>query len=429
MSQEINDLDLGTIDADPRDRTSGRNHVDLPKVGGFGAVKGLFNKGNQGKLIFLGVVAAIVLGGATWSYMSVKAPVLQGGNGETNGGTIHTQKNTRPTNMQQEEATRYNEEELPKLQEAEPTAHPIVVTEDNVDFGRERNFSRPDRVSNVGSTTADGVPVQNHTSDPQSGRGQTARPVAQPTSAQIDLIKRLVAAEGAQTPVLKSVSWTYQKPAKKEDAGSGPEGSTTSSTSRYDSDGQLAGELPSLCANPIIRAGHQYVARSTMALNSDVGGPVILELVNGPLRKHKMLGKFERREEWLRMELTSLVGIKDPVKINAIGLDMDTVLNAVGGDVDYHTMYRYGWWGIGTVLSAIGKAAERTADTKTIYVGDNIVQDTASDTSREMKIALGDLGQSVGEIMQDRLNRPLTVSLKVNDLVGIVFMDDVCGDK
>lgn len=429
MSQDINDLDLGHIDADPRDRISAKHNVDLPRVGGFSAVKGIFNPANKGKLIFLGVVAAIVIGGAAWSYMSVKAPVLQGGAGVTNGGSIKTQKNTRPTNMQQEEATRYNEEELPKLQEINPSEHPIVVTEDNGEFGRQRDFGRPDRVSKVGNTEPEGQAGLGSNGNQQSGTRLQVQQVAPPSSEQIDMVKRLIAAEGEKVPVLQKVSWTYQQPAKKQNASAEYDGSAANGSQRYDSNGTLAGEMPSKCEKPLIRAGHQYVARSTMALNSDVGGPVILELVNGPLRKHRMTGKFERKEEWMRMQLNSLVGINDPVKINAIGLDMDTVLNAVGGDVNYHTMYRYGWWGVGTVLSAIGKASERNADTKTIYVGDNVVQDTAKDTSRELRMALGDLGQSIGDVMQDRINRPLTVSLKVNDLVGVVFMDDVCGDK
>lgn len=92
-------------------------------------------------------------------------------------------------------------------------------------------------------------------------------------------------------------------------------------------------------------------------------------------------------------------------------------------------MYRYGWWGIGTALSAIGKAAESNVD-KDVFVSDGaIVESTASNSQREIKIALGELGQDLGEVMRDRINRPITVSLKVNDEVGVFFMEDVCENK
>lgn len=430
MSSEIDDMDLGTIDADPNDRISGRNHVELPKVGGMGAVKSIFNPANRVRLAAYALAGLLVAGLLIWSYASVKTPEFVGNGGATTNGNARTQKNTQPTKMQYEESQRYNEQELPNVQIEDPTAHPVVVTADNGEFGKVRDFNRPERISNVGDTAPERSANQQSGQGQSTGQGQQGRQTKQVSREQADFINKLMVAEGAATPQLQSVSWDYQQPAQQIPANS----KTAKGEGAYEYGSNedartLAGELPEKCKNPVLRAGHQYVARSTMAANSDVGGPVILELVNGPLRKHRMIGKFERKEEWLRMEFNSLVGIKDPVRINAIGLDMETVLNAVGGDVDYHTFYRYGWWGFGTVLSAIGKAAERNADTKTIFVGDNVVQDSQSDTNREIKIALGDLGQSVGDVMKDRINRPLTVTVDVNQLVGVVFMDDICGDK
>ena len=431
MSSEINDVDLGAIDADPNDRISGRHHVEVPKVGGVGALKSIFNPANKGRLALYGAAGLLVVGLLIYSYAAVKAPAVMENGGLTTNGNARTQKNVQPTQMQFEEGQRYNEQELPKVQKDEPTAHPVVVTEDNGEFGKVRGFNRPERISNVGETS----PESSGSVQAQQGQGQgsgqshQANQVKQVSREQAEFINKLMRAEGAETPQLQSVAWNYQQPAQQAP---GTKSTRNTDSEDYDSESNgatLAGDLPENCKNPVLRAGHQYVARSTMAANSDVGGPIILELVNGPLRKHRMIGKFERKDEWLRMEFRSLVGLKDPVKINAIGLDMETVLNAVGGDVDYHTFYRYGWWGFGTVLSAIGKAAERNADTQTIYVGDNVVQDSKSDTNREIKMALGDLGQSIGDVMKDRINRPLTVSVDVNQLVGVVFMDDVCGDK
>lgn len=430
MSRRIDDIDLGIIDADPDDRISGRDHVELPKVNGLSAIKSIFAPANRMRLGAYVVTGMVVAGALIWSYTSVKAPVAGGNGGETTNGSARTQKNAQPTQMQFEEGQRYNEQELPKVQLDDPTAHPIVVTEDNGEFGKARDFNRPDRVSNIGDTTTERSATQQSGQGQSLAKNQQAQNVKQVTREQADFINKLMLAEGGASPQLQSISWDYQAPAVSTN------GKTNSAKyageDAYDGEGDiptLAGELPEKCKNPVLRAGHQYVARSTMAANSDVGGPVILELVNGALRKHRMIGKFERKDEWLRMEFNSLVGLKDPVKINAIGLDMETMLNAVGGDVDYHTFYRYGWWGVGTVLSAIGKAAENNADTQTIFVGDNAIQDSKSDTNREIKMALGDLGQSIGDVMKDRINRPLTVSVDVNQLVGVVFMDDVCGDK
>lgn len=170
------------------------------------------------------------------------------------------------------------------------------------------------------------------------------------------------------------------------------------------------------------------MATTDMALNSDVGGPVAVTIRSGPLRNAQLIGGFERAETWLRINLNRLVTADETLSISAIALDMDTTLNAVEGDVDRHIMERYGWWGIGTVLNAIGKAAESNADSRIVVSDGTVIQDMESDSKRETKIALGELGQDLGEIMQDRLNRPITVSLNVGDEIGIFFLDDVCSE-
>ena len=65
-------------------------------------------------------------------------------------------------------------------------------------------------------------------------------------------------------------------------------------------------------------------------------------------------------------------------------------------------------------------------DSETYVSNGTVIQDTTSDSSREAKIMLGQLGQDMGDVFQDRLSRPITVSLRVGDEVGVFFMDDVC---
>src|SRR5688500_15476676 len=109
-----------------------------------------------------------------------------------------------------------------------------------------------------------------------------------------------------------------------------------------------------------------FMATTDLALNSDDGGPVSLAIRNDKLRGSQLLGKVERKEEWLRVELNRLVTPEKAVAVEAIAPDMETTLNAVQGDVDNHTLYRYGWWGFGSVLKAVGKAAEMNADSQVI---------------------------------------------------------------
>jgi hypothetical protein len=220
-------------------------------------------------------------------------------------------------------------------------------------------------------------------------------------------------------PAVYTVEWDYRAPGNNANNGELEQVNEVSTADESDVSN-------SKCSNPATRAATMFMATTDIAVNSDVGGPVSLTIRNGKLRGAQLLGTFERKEEWLRMELTSLVTDDHTVQVDAIGLDMDTTLNAVQGDVDRHIMYRYGWWGFGTILGSIGKAAEANSDSNVTITNGAVVETTASNTARELKMALGALGEGLGAAFQDRLNRPITVSLNVNDEVGVFFLNDVC---
>ncbi|WP_219096315.1 DotG/IcmE/VirB10 family protein [Pseudomonas sp. UMAB-40] len=424
MSDKINDLDLENIGGASGDRIASRGTVEIPGSHGAGAVKALFNPKNRFRVIIAIGAGLIVCSAAVYAYISTTSDDAKAvGGGVTDGGSLRSGRSAKPSTLQKEEAARYNDEGLKKAQETDPTAHPVMLTEedDGNPYVPQRKFDKPDRLSSAGNQKNEAGPSSEQSVVPKKNVTVVYSKETQ------DLVKRLIDNE-IEDPVMDSGSWTYAT-AKASQEASDP--SRKSATKVSDSEGSvnMDGELANKCEHPVVRAGRQYMARATMAYNSDVGGPVIVEMLNGPLRKHRLRGKAERKEEWVRMTFDTLFGNDDPRRIEAIGLDTETALNAVSGDVDYHTLYRYGWWGVGATLSALGKAAQSNTNTDTVFVGDNVVQNTTKDTSREIKMAVGDLGESIGDVFKGRIDRPLTVTLKVNDTVGVVFMDDVCGDK
>ena len=64
----------------------------------------------------------------------------------------------------------------------------------------------------------------------------------------------------------------------------------------------------------------------------------------------------------MRLELTKLVLTSgEEFTVNAVALDLKTTYAAVASKVDPHYLSRYGWWGFGTVLSAVGNATKLLA--------------------------------------------------------------------
>lgn len=408
------DLSIGIQQGDRIADTSG--HIPVGAVNGKQSLKSIFSPANRTRLIAASAATVMLVSVLAYVSMGVKREdvVAAGGAGQVKSARVSADTNTEPSRLQQEEAERYNNDLARRQAEGETGGHPVIITGANP-FEPVSQTTTPGKISDVGKTEK----VQAETPQQQ---GQQRAQAKQDLAAMDDLLKDLIKSEGEQRPGLYSVEWSYSQPS----LGSSQE-SAAAKVANYDENG--AGQASARCPSPLLRAGSMLMATTDLALNSDVGGPVALTIRSGQMRGAQLIGKFERKEEWLRMELDRMVTPAATLSVEAIGLDIETTLNAVEGDVDRHIMYRYGWWGIGTALSAIGKAAEGNVD-KDVFVSDGtIVESTASDSQREIKMALGELGQDLGEVMRDRINRPITVSLKVNDEVGVFFMEDVCENK
>lgn len=175
--------------------------------------------------------------------------------------------------------------------------------------------------------------------------------------------------------------------------------------------------------------GMQTVAYavSRYALNSDVPSDVVLEIVAGPLRGSVLRGEFEKLP-WVDLVRIKISQITLPdgtdLVTEAIVLDPATTLAAIDGDVDHHYLYRYGWWGLGTMLTSIGDAIERGSTSVTS--DDGVVQSqTTFDSGDEALVALGGIGEKVADIMQAQLQRPVTVSLPPYTEMGVFFLKDI----
>lgn len=387
-------------------------------------VKSIFAPANRKRLAAYVVAGSVLVGAIFFTVVGFDSPgsgTPAGGPGINNAGRVGTNVNSAPeTWVQQQERERYNTEVLPELQKSDPTAHPLLDTAVVDD-------SRPEKIE-LNNETEVSSPFQanQQTSSPRTVgsavRDDNQRQSRANVDPQVmdDLIQRLILAEGGESrPQLQVTTWSYRRTEPRAE-GVGGQGA--------EQGGQAPVQVANagLCARPLARAGSSEMATTDLAVNSDVGGPVSVTIRSGALRGAQLLGQFERAETWLRMTLNRMVLPDETVQISAIALDVETTLNAVQGDVDRHLMYRYGWWGLGTTLRAIGRAAERTGDSTVVVSNGTVIESTTSNTQRETRIALGELGQDIGEVMRDRLNRPITVSLKVGDEVGVFFLDDVC---
>ena len=177
----------------------------------------------------------------------------------------------------------------------------------------------------------------------------------------------------------------------------------------------------------LIKAGTQLFAVSDLALSSDYLGPVSLSILEaGPLYRAKLLGSMVHLEDKMRLELTRMVlASGEEFSVNAVALDLKTTYAAVASNVDHHYLSRFGWWGFGTVLSAVGNATQLVAQ-QVLRNNDGSVTETVSLTAQQQAlIALGGIGSEIGNLMSDQINQPTTVHIDLHEELGVFFLATV----
>lgn len=287
------DLNLGVQKGDRIADASG--HIPIGAANGKQSLKSIFSPANRTRLIASSAAAVMLVSVLAYVSMGVKREdvVAAGGTGQVKSARVSADSNTEPSKLQQEEADRYNENLARRQAEGETGGHPVILTGANP-FEPVSQATTPDKISDMGRAEK----VQAGTSQQQ---GQQRAQAQQNLAAMDDFLKDLIKAEGEQRPGLYSVEWSYSQPG----AGKTQDAAAATKVASYDE--SITGQVSSRCASPLLRAGSMLMATTDLALNSDVGGPVALTIRSGQLRGSQLIGKFERKEEWLRMELDRMV--------------------------------------------------------------------------------------------------------------------------
>jgi hypothetical protein len=112
-------------------------------------------------------------------------------------------------------------------------------------------------------------------------------------------------------------------------------------------------------------------------------------------------------------------------------LDPETTLWATASDVDYHIIYRYGGYGLGTILAGFSELADarETRSTRVGVNGDTQTEFREPDGKQITWRLLGSFSQLWEEAFRDNINRPITVTLDPNAELGVLFRDSVCISK
>ena len=157
--------------------------------------------------------------------------------------------------------------------------------------------------------------------------------------------------------------------------------------------------------------------------NTDVPGPILIQMTNGPLAGARLMGTLKRVHSFMVINPDTATIHKHSIPIDALVIDSKTGLDGVRTSVNHHYFERYGLVAAAGFLQGMGEAFMMNGTTTVTGLGNMSVNQQTANSAGMM--GLGQMGQTIGNDFQGLTNTPTTVKVKDGTPVGVLFMKDV----
>ena len=179
-----------------------------------------------------------------------------------------------------------------------------------------------------------------------------------------------------------------------------------------------------------VRAGTIIPAVLLTSVNSDTPGPVLAQIVSGPLAGARLLGNFQATEKEVVVRFSTLSMPGEPKSFSVSAYAVNSNLGTgLATDVDNHYFRRYGLLLAAGFIKGYGQAIARSGTTTTVTDGGGVIITQDELTNGQInRVALSEAGTTVaGDVQQAARVRP-TVKVEGKDgsgvPIGLLFMSD-----
>lgn len=180
-------------------------------------------------------------------------------------------------------------------------------------------------------------------------------------------------------------------------------------------------------AQQVIAApGDIVYAQILTAVNSDVPGTVLAQILTGPFTGGKAIGSFSLADESLVLSFETI--IKDDISypIEAVALDRETSLPGLADDVDHHYITRVVLPFAAKFLEGYSAAiAETGTTTETDDSGTDTTEDPEPDHKESLYAGFEEASGVIVDEIDSRATPPVTVKINRGTTFGLLFTSKV----
>ncbi len=175
----------------------------------------------------------------------------------------------------------------------------------------------------------------------------------------------------------------------------------------------------------LMPADRGVYAINKLAVNSDGGGPVIVEAESGPIAGDRMKGSFEQKDNRLVVLLNTLTHDGQDIPIQAIVVTPDTMETTVASRVEEHYIERFALPAAAAFVSGLGQAELQSNTSSVLSPFGGASGFTRLNLPQQLGVAAGAAGAQIGQTLQQSVPKKATVYLDANTPVGVVFLSTV----
>ena len=173
----------------------------------------------------------------------------------------------------------------------------------------------------------------------------------------------------------------------------------------------------------LINAQTLHYAMVLTEVNSDEPGPVLADIVNGPLQGGRLLGRFTRRDEKLVLSFDQLTLAGHSQAIDAIAVDPVSYRQGLATDVNRRTFSRWAALLGSAFLQGLQRAL--LAERRIVDLGDAVTVEQDFNGDEIAGIVIGEVGPRTRSAAQQYFNRPPTVTINSGTGIGVLFLQPV----
>lgn len=184
----------------------------------------------------------------------------------------------------------------------------------------------------------------------------------------------------------------------------------------------------------LMPAGEVVYAQLLTEANTDSPGPVLAEIMSGPLRGNRILGTFEEQEELLTLNFDTVVVDGESISADAVALDPKTTLPGMATEVDHRYLKRIILPAAAAFVQGMADAVSESGLTSVTVSSSGQTTSSTDSTQQgdkqEVSAGISEAGQELRDILDDMAeDTKIMVKIHAGTPIGILFLEPVIKDK